>query len=460
MSRDANGAGALLGTLYNLVQKAYSWNMRRGVVIAIAVVVTGGCGGGVDHPRVTPPASDLVAFDARPDVGGTGAAQARVTVQQKGPSFLGTVAPTGTKRPESVVWWNDGSWWANMWHARSQDFRIFRFSARARRWVDTKTIVDRRVNTGADALSTGSQLYIATHKRVRDTQPAVSGSASYLFRFSYNKTRHRYTLDAGFPTVINRYRTETLVINQDATGKLWATWQQDGAIYVSTSSNKRTWRQPFRLPFPQAATTVDDISSVVAFSDHVGVMWSNQARGQEGFWFAIHRDGAPDNVWQPPEAVLAGERQADDHMNLKADSRGVVYAAVKTSNIDAKPLSLLLTRGIGGGWASSIYSTAQFCHNRPTLVIDEKRGVAHVFATGPAPPNYTCTSSGGAIYAKSTQLNNISFRAGRGTMVLADTDSPFINSASTSKRNVPSSAGRLVLAANEQTHQYWTLYQK
>jgi hypothetical protein len=388
-------------------------------------------------------------------------APARIRVQLKGPSFLGTVAPTGTKRPESVVWWNDGSWWADMWDPRSEDFHIFRLSSRTHRWADTKTVIDRRVNTAADALWNGSKLYIATHKRVLDRQPAVPGPASYLFRFSYSHKRHRYALDAGFPTVINRYRTETLVINEDTTGKLWATWQQGNAIYIaSTTANKRSWGQPFRLPFPQAATSVDDISSVIAFSGHVGVMWSNQAPGQNGFWFSIHRDGAPEKVWQPPEVARAGVGEADDHINLKADSRGVVYAAVKTSNIHAKPLLLLLTRGIGGRWTSTIYSTAQFCHNRPTLIIDERRRRVHMFATAPAPPNYTCSTSGGAIYTKSASLDDISFPTGLGTMVLDDADNPFIHNASTSKRNVPSSAGRLLLAGNEKTHQYWTLYLK
>jgi hypothetical protein len=388
-------------------------------------------------------------------------ASARVRVQVEGPSFLGTVTPTGTKRPESVVWWNDGSWWADMWDARGREFHIFRFSARARRWVDAMTVVDRRVKTGADALWDGSHLYIATHKQLRDTEQSVPGPPSYLFRFSYSHRRHRYTLDAGFPTVINRYRTETLVIDEDTTGKLWATWQQGSAIYVaSTTRRRQTWGRPFRLRFPQAAVTLDDISSVVAFSGRIGVMWSNQTTGQDGFWFSVHRDGAPEKVWQPPQAALAGNREADDHINLKSDSRGIVYAAVKTSNIHVNPLLLLLTRDVGGRWTGSIYGAAPFCHNRPTLVIDEQRRLVHMFATAPAPPTYRCTTSGGAIYEKSAPLDRISFPAGRGTMVLDDAGNPFIHNASTSKRNVPSRAGLLLLAINEKTHQYWTLYVK
>jgi hypothetical protein len=388
-----------------------------------------------------------------------GLAPERARLQVAGPSFRGTVAPTGTKRPESVVWWNDGSWWADMWDMHSQDFHIFRFSDSARRWIDTKTAVDRRINTDADTLWDGSHLYIATHKRVRDMEPAVGGSASYLFRFSYSHSKHRYTLDHGFPTVINRYRTETLVIDEDMTGRIWATWQQNNAIYVaSMRATSRDWGSPFRLPFQQAAVSVDDISSVVAFSGRIGVLWSNQGAGKDGFWFSIHRDGAPEKSWKPPEAALAGGREADDHINLKADSRGVVYAAVKTSNIHSSPLILLLSRDLAGHWRSAIYGTAPFCQNRPTLVIDEGRQTVHMFATAPAPPNHTCTSRGGAIYEKSTPADDLSFRPGLGGMVLNDANDPLIHNASTSKRDVPARAGLLLLAVNQQTQEYWTLH--
>jgi hypothetical protein len=402
--------------------------------------------------------SGVVAGGASPAVF-HGLAPEQTRLQVQGPSFQGTVAPTGTKRPESVVWWNDGSWWADMWDQRRHDFHIFRFSARAHRWIDTKTAVDRRANTGADALWDGSHLYIATHKRVRDMQPAVGGSASYLFRFSYSHSKHRYTLDRGFPTAINHYRTETLVIDEDTTGRVWATWEQDSAIYIaSLPANGRTWGSPFRLPFQQAAVTVDDISSVVAVSGRIGVLWSNQGADKDGFWFSIHLDGAPEKTWEPPEAALVGGREADDHINLKADSRGVVYAAVKTSNINSKPLLLLLTRDLAGRWKSAVYGTAPFCHNRPTLVIDERRRLVHMFATAPAPPTYTCTSHGGAIYEKSTPARGISFRPGRGGMVLDDPNNPLVHNASTSKRNVPARAGLLLLAINEQTKDYWTLH--
>jgi hypothetical protein len=378
-----------------------------------------------------------------------------------GPSFAGTVAPTGTKRAESVVWWNDGWWWAVMWEARSDDFHIFRFAPGARAWLDTSTVVDRRANTRSDVLWDGTHLYVASHEAVPDMQPAEPGPASLLYRFSYSHRAQRYGLDPGFPAAINHYRTETLVLERDRSGVLWATWQQSGMIYLnhSVGPDGRRWATPFALPFPEAQATVDDISSLVAVPGGVSIMWSNQQPAQDAFWFSSHRDGAPASAWSAPEAALAGTRSADDHINLKSDSRGFVYAAVKTSNIHADPLILLLVRDPNGGWASYVYGSANGCDNRPVVVVDEQRQLVRMFATGPSPSANSCTTSGGALYDKGTPLDALSFDPGRGQLVLNDPASPFLHNASVSKRNTPDTAGQLVLTVNQKTKEYWTLYE-
>jgi hypothetical protein len=49
-------------------------------------------------------------------------------------SFSGTQDPTGTKRAESLLWFNDGSWWASMWDVVSGDFHIFRLDVSTQAW--------------------------------------------------------------------------------------------------------------------------------------------------------------------------------------------------------------------------------------------------------------------------------------------------------------------------------------
>lgn len=383
------------------------------------------------------------------------------SLQVSGPSFRGTTAPTGTKRAESAVWWNDRWWWAYMWSSASKSFHIFRFNSVSARWLDTRVTGDRRANTSADVLWDGRRLYVASHRRVRDQAPARAGSAAYLYRFSYSARRRRYTLDRGFPTVINRYRTETVAIAKDTKGRLWATWQQDGRIYLNHTdrAHPRRWSVPVPLGFAEATTSVDDISSIVAFAGRVGIMWSNQNGAFDGFYFSVHRDGAPADAWSSPERALGGPRSGDDHINVTATSNGHVYAAVKTSSIHSAPLTLLLDRAVDGRWTSTVFGNALDCHNRPVVLIDERAGRLHMLATAPDPTRGVCTSSGGAIYMKTTPLRSISFQPGRGTLLLADAEQPFITNASVTRQSSRSrSSGLLALAANLKTSSYRTFY--
>ena len=381
-------------------------------------------------------------------------------------SFSGTGTPTGTKRAESVLWWNDGSWWANMWDTVSQDFHIFRLNIPTQTWQDTGVTIDTRSNTHADVLWDGAHLYVASHQFVSDEQPAVSGYPGYLFRFSYNSTTKTYSRDSGFPVQINNMRTETLVIDKDSTGKLWATWQQGNQIYLNRTTNgdDRLWGTPFALPNPAGNVTVDDNSSVIAFGGNkIGLMWSNQSGSNYAMWFAVHQDGASDTTWSAGERALQGPSDADDHINLKslqADGSGRVYAATKTSHTSsASALIMLSVRSATGVWSRHPIAQVSDCPNRPLVLIDQQNSVLHTFYTAPGPPNYTCSSSGGAIYKKTSPLNSVSFAPGRGTPVILDADSPFVHDASSTKQNVNGTTGLVVLAINGPTARYWHHYE-
>src|SRR5205823_2034659 len=123
-----------------------------------------------------------------------------------------------------------------------------------------------------------------------------------------------YSLDSGFPVQIDNYKTETLVLAKDSTGKLWATWMQGSKIYVNrTLGDDKTWGTPFVLPVSGTSTSSDDISSVVAFGgDRIGVMWGNQISSQDAYYFAVHHDGQPDTTWDASEFAWKGSGVADD----------------------------------------------------------------------------------------------------------------------------------------------------
>ena len=333
-------------------------------------------------------------------------------------SFSGTPDPTGTKRAESLLWFNDGSWWASMWDVVSGDFHIFRLDVSTQAWINTGVPLDTRADTHADVLWDGTKLYVASHRFVDDEQNAQTGFPSYLYRFSYNSATKTYTLDSGFPAQINNMRTETLVIDKDSTGELWATWSQNSTIFVNHTVNgdDRAWGTPFALPIATAANlTVDDNSAVVAFNgDRIGIMWSNQATAHDGMWFSVHLDGDPDTAWTAARTAIQGPNTADDHMNLKTlatDNAGRVYAAVKTSfTNDAQPQIMLLVRDpFSGDWGSYPISRVSNCPNRVIVLIDEENRLLHAYFTAPGPPSFDCNSSGGEIQTKTSPLDAIAF---------------------------------------------------
>ncbi len=392
-------------------------------------------------------------------------------VEAAGSTDTGRGTPTGTKRAESILWFNDGVWWANMWDVISKDFHIFRLDPATKTWKDDRVLADGRADTHADVLWNGSKLFIASHQFPKDAQPAVAGDPSLLFRYSYDKASQKYTLDPGYPATINNAKSETLTIDQDSTGRLWATWQQGNAIYVNstTSGTDQTqWGTP--RPLPRASgVSVDDTSAIVAYGgNRVGIMWSSQhGAAPDGMYFSSHVDGASGSAWSAPVAATHGPRSSDDHINLKSDKSpgGFVYAAVKNSNVNLKlPLvELLVMDTRTGRWTVHTIAKVSECPNRVTLLIDEKRRLLRTFATYPKPGGSTdggvCTSSGGAIYEKSTSMDKIAFPPGRGTLRIIDPAS-YVHNASSTKQNIEGSMGLVVLADNYASSKYWYYYER
>ena len=152
-------------------------------------------------------------------------------------------------------------------------------------------------------------------------------------------------------------------------------------------------------------------------------------------------------------------------MNLKAASNGRIYAVVKTSkNSSGQPLIELLVREPGGGWTPYLVANGSSCCTRPIVELDESAGVLHVFQTGPS--NSGCGGattgsgqSGGSIYEKTSSTSSISFSTSQGTPVMCDaTDSSTfhdMNNASSTKQNINSSTGVVVIATNDTSDRYF-----
>jgi hypothetical protein len=330
---------------------------------------------------------------------------------------------------------------------------------------------DTRANTHHDVLWDGSTLYVASYRFVNDGLPAEPNFPTTMRRYSYNATSKTYSLRGS--SNINNHRVEALTIDKDSTGRVWATWQQGNRIYLNvTATDGATWGTPFAHPAALSNVSVDDTSAVIAFGPgKIGVMWSRQVGdATDGMYWSYHIDGAANTAWTAPVAAVNGQRSGDDHMNLKwlDSSGGRVFAAIKTSFTSAsQPLiQLLALNNATSAWSAHTIATVAECPNRVIVLIDESTQRLRTFATYPKPSGTTnagvCTTSGGAIYEKSTPLSSISFTTTK-TAHIVDADQ-YVHNVTSTKQNLNSAArgtansGLLLLADVNATSRYWHSY--
>jgi hypothetical protein len=360
--------------------------------------------------------------------------------------------PTGEK-PESKLWFNDGSWWGVLWDPVANSYAIHRFDVPSQNWTSTGTIADARTSAKVDVLWDGQRLYVASHVFTMLGAPTTTSNSGRLYRYSYNAASDSYSLDAGFPVTLNSSKSETLVLDKDSTGKLWVTWVEGGKVKVNrTVGDDLTWGQPFNLPGQGDSTATDDISSVVAFGNKIGVMWSNQT--DKKMYFAVHVDGNGDTSWQPREEALADASLgsvADDHISLKPScaSDGSLYAVTKTSltSPPEAPLNYVLKRSATGTWSRHVMGTVAENHTRAILLVDATASRVHVLSQS----NITGRL---IIYMKSASMSDLVFPSGLGTPFIDSSSDPTANNPTSTKQCVTGSTGLLVLASDQNTRYY------
>lgn len=391
-------------------------------------------------------------------------------------AYSGVSNPPTSDKPQSKLWFNEGSWWADMW-TTGAGWSIYRLDRPSKTWVNTGIVNDTRASTLADVLWDGNKLYIASHVVTvtgdGTPKPSLSGQPAKLYRYSY--TGGKYVLDSGFPTVITNNSSESMTLDKDSLGGIWVTWTQvagnstsgyTNTVYMNYSANGgATWKVPFVLPVTSPHPAPDDISAVVAFGkSQIGVMWSDHTANT--VWWATHADGkAPDSDWKLQPA-MRGKGQSDDHLNLKTlqtDTSGRVFAAVKTSLNDYSSdktlpqLVLLVFKPGTGAFTQSTISVAGDCVSRPQILLDTQNNQVHAFQTAPPTSVSGCQWSGipGAIYEKTASMDNPVFGSGRGTPVIQSASASKMNDVTTTKQSVNSSTGIVILASDNSAKRYW-----
>ncbi|MFL5800954.1 MAG: hypothetical protein ACJ8CR_04355 [Roseiflexaceae bacterium] len=371
-----------------------------------------------------------------------------------------TATPTGEK-PESKLWWNDGSWWGSLC-APDNTYHIYRLDLANQSWVDTGTRIDDRPSTKADTLWDGQKLYVASH--VFTTSGAPTSSASQwgrLYRYSYNTGTKTYSLDAGFPVTVTRGKSETLVLEKAPSGQLWVTYTESSKVMVNHSiGSDSVWATPFVLPVSGASNLKsDDISSIITFdrgtaSPKVGVLWSNQ--NDKKMYFAIHLDGMNEAVWAGFGVYVNtsdSPSAADDHINIKLQSDGVgVYAVTKTSNSGTQPLIILHSCpsacSSAGSWTHTTVYRRDENHTRAILLLDTTHRKVNIFSTTP--------ETGGNIYRVVFDIDTLSSSSvpESKTLFIQNAPDTKLNNSTSTKQTVNSTTGLVVLASDEGTRYY------
>jgi hypothetical protein len=418
--------------------------------------------GPLDIAVTTPLKFVAVAPDGRMSAVRTENYTINVTTGHRDFYYGGTgVTEATADKTESKLWQHDGHWWGSLYNNSAGEYRIHRFDGHG--WVDTGTLIDTRENSRADVLSDGNTLYVLSGTAVvsefssKPTADALAAGSGDLKRYTYLAALQQYVLDPGFPVTVRPGSSESMTLTKDASGRLWMTFTRDGQVWVSHSmSSDLEWSKPFVPAVAGVALHHDDISTIVSVgADKVGLMWSNQV--DKKFYFAVHRNSDPGNVWQPSEvahgggvagcgsASSGGTGCANDHLNVKTTADGRVFAAIKTANrTTGQPLVRLVVRGSQGGWTGHTSSLVEDEQSRPRVLIDETNGWLYLLATKP--------ELGGAIFYKRTSLDSISFAPGIGTSLIQSPSDRQVNNATSTKQNI--SGGFLVLASDSNSKYY------
>ena len=366
-------------------------------------------------------------------------------------------APTDSK-PESKLWFNDGLWWGVLFNPTLQGFNIYKLDLNSQVWSDTGTTVDDRATSRADALwdQAAGKLYIVSNLHVDNGQPNnTSSNWGRLYRYSYNSGTKTYSLDAGFPVTVTKGREETLTIAKDSNGKLWVTYVEAGKVMINHSSGTDTsWGTPTVLPVGTTATTVttDDIATIIAFGGNkIGVLWSNQTTQRD--YFAVHPDSNADATWLAEETAYGGGVNctgacSDDHLNIKADSTGKIFAVVKTSFVnDTDPFIVLLTRSTSGTWSAFTESQHLNTNTRGIVLLDEQHNRLYILVSS--------NEAGGNIVFKTSSMSSPSFTvAGQGDLFIDNPADAHLNNATSTKQNLSTTTGMLVQSGDDTTDSY------
>lgn len=249
-------------------------------------------------------------------------------------------------KPQSKVWYMDGSWWALL--PKSSGPSLWQRLAEGT-WKEHPEVAQqlRGVPGRADVFPGTSEL----------TAVGVSERSLKVFHIAYDKTANgrswscRVIAELHPPTQNQVIETATLA--KDSRGAWWVAAVVGGQVVVwSAASDHGAWSSPYILA---KGIDPDDICTITCIADKsIGVIWSDQIT--QAVVMRRHLDGSPAGEWQKEDVIDKGNSTADDHLNAALASDGTLWVASKNSvDKPGKAQFVLRVRSKEGQWSNWPY---------------------------------------------------------------------------------------------------------
>jgi hypothetical protein len=205
--------------------------------------------------------------------------------------------PTRDK-PQSKLWFARGTWWA--WLPVRGGSSVWKRSGAGWERQTTLDAVLQNLPGQADVWANDDEVRAVL---VEPDRLAVVG-------LRWDNAAGRYESAgpaAEFPTPEPPGKAdgiETATITRDSRGRWWIAYNWRRDMWVRTSTDGRAWSEPLAVSHTKASD--DDLCSIVALPDRVGVIWSDQAHDVVYFrWHADEAARAPTTTFMRPSRATA-----------------------------------------------------------------------------------------------------------------------------------------------------------
>jgi hypothetical protein len=347
-----------------------------------------------------------------------------------GPVFETGVAAATKDKPQSKLWFAQGTWWA--WMPQAAGSSLWRRAGS--RWERRSDLSDvlGGLPGQADVWADGNDV------------AAVLVEKHRLAFVRARLSKGTYELASKPAVFAAANAVETATLARDSAGRWWIAYNEGRRMYARASRNEvgDRWQEPVEVTERKAGA--DDICAIAAMPGGVGVIWSDQEH--DAVLFRFHPSKHPDGRWGPVETVQSGNRTADDHFHTALAADGTLYVATKNS-VDAvgRPQLVLRVRDRKGRWTNHPYAprTATGEPSRPIALIGGERLYLLHSIYRKAPPGF--------IAMQSTALREL--RLDVAARKLLDAAVP-VNNVTGPKAAFPADAPWIVLASDDMGRVY------